>query len=173
MSRPTLRPEGITTTERSEAETSRRKFLIATLSSGLATVCGPVAAQGAPDLSSLGAVLDTILPADDQSPSPSSLGVDREIQDIVLANPLLERLFGAALGWMDGLGNRPFRDLTEAQRVEILSFMQTADFNQIPGRFYHIVRAFCCELYFARAEAITGYPLNASPQPAGYPPPWS
>lgn len=155
------------------ADTSRRAFLIVTLSSGLASVCGPVTAQSDADLRSLGAVLDTILPPDELSPSPSSLGIDRDIQDIVLANPLLERLFGAALGWMDGLADRPFRDLTDAQRIEILTFMQSADFNQIPGRFFHIVRAFCCELYFAREEAIAGFPLNAAPQPTGYMPPWS
>ena len=153
--------------------TSRRAFLIASMSSGLAAVCGHVAAQGTPDLGSLGAVIDTILPADDLSPAPSSLGVDREIADMVLANPMLERLFGAALGWMDGLADRPFRELSDEQRIEVLTFMESADFNQIPGRFFHIVRAFCCELYFARAEAISGYPLEPAPQPSGYPPPWS
>jgi len=152
---------------------SRRAFLVATLSTGLASVCGPATAQGSADLGSLGAVLDTILPGDDLSPSPSSLGIDRDIADIVTANPLLERLFGAALSWMDRLGDRPFRDLTDAQRIEILKFMESADFNQIPGRFFHIVRVFCCELYFAREEAIAGFPLNAAPQPLGYLPPWS
>ncbi len=152
---------------------SRRAFLVASLSSGLSALCGPATAQQPADLRSLAAVLDTILPADDVSPSPSQLGIDQEIQNIVMANPALERLFGAALEWIDGLADQPFRDLTEAQRIEIISVMETADFNQIPGRFYHIVRTFACELYFARPEAIAGFPLNAAPQPAGYLPPWN
>lgn len=151
----------------------RRELLFASLSAGIAALCPPALAQGRPDFGSLAALVDTLLPADAVSPAASALGVERELEGYLTRTDLMARLSGAALGWLDGLADRPFRDLTEAQRIEIVSFMAQADYNQIPGRFYHVVRALACELYYARPEAIAGYPLHPAPQPQGYPPPWS
>lgn len=122
---------------------------------------------------SLGAVLDSLLPADEFSPSATDLGLEVEMKRLIAENELLVRLFTLALGWLDGIGTRPFRELDEKRQVEILTAMAASDFNQIPGRFFYIVRALAVELYYARPEAISGYPLNPAPQPAGYPPPWN
>jgi hypothetical protein len=149
----------------------RRSVLMGMLSVGLSSVCGSATADTAPT-ASLASVVDTLLPADDVSPSASALGVDRDIADFVAENELMSRLFDTALDWMDHLADRPFRDLTPPEQTEVLTYMENADFNAIPGRFYHILRALALEFYYARSEAVAALPLNPAPQPNGYPPPW-
>ena len=149
----------------------RRAVLMGMLSVGLSSVCGSATADTAP-MASLAPVVDTLLPADDVSPSASALGVDKDIADFVAENDMMTRLFAAALDWMDHLADRPFRDLTPPEQTEVLTFMESADFNAIPGRFYHILRALAVEFYYARSEAVAGFPLDPAPQPNGYPPPW-
>ncbi|MCE5972554.1 gluconate 2-dehydrogenase subunit 3 family protein [Sinirhodobacter sp. WL0062] len=154
---------------------SRRSLLFQALSASLAGFAVPVLAQEGQvqSLGSLGSVLDTLLPADEFSPSATALRVDQDVMDFVAQNQLMLRLFVAALGWMDSLSDRPFGELPAQQRIAILSAMEQADYNQIPGRFFHILRSVAIEFYYARPEAIAGYPLSPAPQPAGYPPPWS
>lgn len=149
----------------------RRSVLMGMLSVGLSSVCRAAVANTTP-MASLASVVDTLLPADDVSPSASALGVDRDIADFVADNEMMTRLFVAALDWMDNLGDEPFHNLPLSQQVEVLTFMESADFNAVPGRFYHILRALAVEFYYARAEAVAGLPLDAAPQPNGYPPPW-
>ncbi|WP_295537306.1 gluconate 2-dehydrogenase subunit 3 family protein [uncultured Thioclava sp.] len=149
----------------------RRAVLMGLLSVGLASVCGSAVADTAP-MASLTSVVDTLLPADDFSPSASALEVDRDIADFVAENEMMTRLFVAALNWMDHLTDKPFHALTLSQQTEVLTAMESADFNAIPGRFYHILRALAVEFYYARSEAIVGFPLDPAPQPNGYPPPW-
>ncbi len=161
-----------TVQQRSSSTATRRAVLVSTLSAGLSGLCFPALAREG-DLQSLGAVLDTLLPADDWSPSASELGLDDEMRELIAGNENLNRLFLVALEWLDGVASRPFRELDQNRQTEILTAMAASDYNQIPGRFFHIVRALAVELYFARPEAIAGYPLNAAPQPAGYPPPWT
>ena len=161
-----------TVQQRISLKASRRAVLMSTLSAGLSGLCYPAFAREG-DLQSLGAVLDTLLPADDWSPSASELGLDDEMKELIAGNENLNRLFLVTLEWLDGVASRPFRELDQNRQTEILTAMAASDYNQIPGRFFHIVRALAVELYFARPEAIAGYPLNAAPQPAGYPPPWT
>lgn len=150
----------------------RRDLLISALAAGLSGIALPARAQAGDAFASLGAVLDTFLPADDLSPSATALGVEREVQEAITRNATMTRFFEAALGWLDGLDGAPFRDLPEPRRDEILAALAEADFNEIPGRFYHLMRAFAVEFYFSHPEAFAGYPLEPAPQPMGYPPPW-
>lgn len=149
----------------------RRGLLLSSLSVGLSALI-PAAVHARPHPDTFGAVLDTLLPADAFSPAATSLGVDKDILEIVSKNELLTRLFDAALGWLDQVEAEPFANLPSKRQAEILQNMQAADFNQIPGRFFHIIRALAVEFYYAKPEAIAGFPLNAAPQPEGYLPPW-
>ncbi len=151
--------------------TSRRELLLTSVSAGLSGLCLPALAQQG-DVRTLGAVLDTLLPADEFSPSASDLGLEIEMERLIAGNDLLIRLFTIALDWLNSVDDRPFQDLDAARKVEILTAMAASDYNQVPGRFFHIVRALAMELYYARPEAISGFPLEIAPQPAGYPPPW-
>lgn len=152
--------------------TTRRAVLVSSLSVGLSAFCFPASARGG-EFHSLGAVLNTLLPADEMSPSATELGIETEMERLIADKALLKRLFAVALEWLDGVGPRPYRELDAERRLDILGAMAASDYNQIPGRFFHVVRALAVELYFARPEAISGYPLNTAPQPTGYPPPWS
>lgn len=152
---------------------TRRQAMLATLSAGLAPLLPPPACAEVNDpFASLAAVLDTLLPDDGLTPAASALGIEAELRGLIAGNDLVLQLFAAALGWMDSLAPVPFRDLAEVDRAAVLDAMAGADFNQIPGRFYHILRALAVELFYARPEALAGLPLASAPQPLGYPPPW-
>jgi len=152
---------------------TRRAALVSGLSAGLVPFLPPgVAGREADALASLGALLDTLLPDDGLSPAATAVGVDVEIRALLETDPRLFQFFGAALSWLDGLADRPLRDLDPATRHDIVSALAASDVYQIPGRFYHIVRALAVEVYFARPEALAGLPLYPAPQPQGYPPPW-
>ena len=149
----------------------RRRALVMMLSAGLAPLLPRMGkAAVSQDLSSLGAVLDTLFPADALCPSATQLGVDIKILDALGSEGPLLLLFKLAIDWMDGLHDRPFGDLPTAQQAEIIEAMASSDFNQIPGRFYHIARALTFEFAYAEPDVLGGLPLHSSPQPAGYAP---
>jgi hypothetical protein len=149
----------------------RRRALFLMLSAGLAPLLPQTGlAAGAQDLDSLGAVLDTLFPSDALCPSATDLGVDAKIREALGSEGPLLQLFTLALNWMDGLHDRPFHDLPAAQQAEIVEAMASSDFNQIPGRFYHIARALTVEFAYATPEALGGLPLHPAPQPEGYRP---
>ncbi len=152
---------------------NRRKALI-TMAAPFLVGFDPAEAQFAPvGQRFLGKLVDLILPQDAQSPAASALFVHVELQEVVQSHELLARLFEYGLSWLDQVGGRPFLDLPEAVQIEILQFASQADFNQVPGRFFAVLRLMACDIYFSKAEAIEGYPLQVAPQPEGYPPPWS
>lgn len=154
---------------------TRRAALRAALGASAATLAPPALAQWREGSAypSLTAVLDTLLPADALTPSASALGVAREITDFIAGSEPLQRLFAAALDWMDAQGGRPFRELPAMQQAVLVQAMADSDPDRIPGRFYHVLRALAVEFHYARPEAIAGLALNPAPQPLGYPPPWS
>ncbi|MFN3844686.1 MAG: gluconate 2-dehydrogenase subunit 3 family protein [Paracoccaceae bacterium] len=153
---------------------TRRQALSLSLSAGLAAVLPDVAAaQASDDLTSLGAVLDALLPDDGVTPAATALGIEHDLRGFLAGNDMLTQLFGAALGWMDQISGGSFRTASPDEQHDLLSQMSDADFNQIPGRFYHIIRALAVEFYYARPEALAGLPINPAPQPLGYPPPWA
>ena len=149
----------------------RRRALLLMLSSGLvALLPQPGFAVSQTHFASLGAVLDTLFPADDFCPSATELGVDTMIFEALGAQGPLLQLFSLALDWMDTLKDRPFRDLPPTQQAEIIEAMASSDYNHIPGRFYHIARALTFEFAYAAPAALGGLPLHSAPQPEGYAP---
>jgi len=122
----------------------------------------------------LDAFLDTLLPADAASPAAGAAGVGPEIRAIAdgADDPRLKRLLALGTEWLDGLDARPFAALPATVRTRVLAWMEGADRGAVPGRFFLVVRTLAVEIYYARAEAIAGFPISVAPQPAGYPPPW-
>ncbi len=131
-----------------------------------------IAADVAPDTETLAAFLDVLLPADAQSPAASQLGVTGELLDIASQSGLYLKLIGLGTQWLNDTGRGPFHGLSEVDRNRIVAWMSMSDLNQIPGRFYFLLRYSAIELYFSHPESIAGLNLNPAPQPAGYPPPW-
>lgn len=151
---------------------NRRETVVA-LAAGLAvgvSFSSRLAAQT--PQATLKALVDVIIPRDDQSPSASDLGVHLEIQDALAGQPDLTKLVGMGLNWLDNVAPEAFADLSADQQAEVIAFAANADFNSGPGRFYYVARLFAIQFYYEKAEAIPGLPLNGAPQPNGYPPPW-
>lgn len=154
---------------------TRRRALIGALAASLS---GPVWAQqltadkDAIDAATLAAYLDVLLPADAHSPAASALGIERDIIQFAQQLALFSRLLSLGTQWLNQTGRGAFHNLPLSDQAKVVDWMATADRDQIPGRFYHLVRLTAVEFYYDRPAAQGGFDLNPSPQPAGYPPPW-
>lgn len=152
---------------------SRREALVAIAVASAAGVL-PVGAEPRKLPSdTLSALVDTLLPGDEASPSAVSLGIDAEIADLVRGNELPERLFAYGLEWLDAVAGRRFSQLGIDDRERVVAVAAGSDFDQIPGRFYYLARLLAMQLYYDKPQAVGGLPLNPTPQPDGYPPPWT
>ncbi|NNK78023.1 MAG: hypothetical protein HKP40_04845 [Litoreibacter sp.] len=156
---------------------SRRAAILNTLAAFFAAVSGlPGHAQQVSatiDADTLAAFVDILLPADDLSPAASALGVPAELEEFGRDEPQFGRLLAVGTSWLNQTGSGPFHALTPGDQALVVDWMSRSDFNQIPRRFFHLVRLVSIELYYARPEAIAGFPVAVAPQPDGYPPPWS
>jgi Gluconate 2-dehydrogenase subunit 3 len=155
--------------------TTRRRAILTALAAGLtgpALVSALEAAEESVDAETLAAYLDTLLPADAVSPSASQLGIGAEMLDIAATVPLFSKLLALGTAWLNKTGRGPFHALASQDQARVVAWMNAADRDQIPGRFYLLVRQTAVELYYSRPEITVGFDLNPAPQPAGYPPPW-
>lgn len=153
----------------------RRRALIAGFAAGLmqAPLAGVLqAASDAVERTALDAFLDTLLPADAVSPAASALGIGDEILDLAAGSDLFVRLLALGSEFLNAAGPVPFAELPPDARHRVAAWMEASDYDQIPGRYFHLVRQSAVEFYYARPEAAAGFGLNVAPQPAGYPPPW-
>lgn len=156
---------------------TRRATLLA-MAAGIASGLAPgvLRAQdlGSPTIApaTFDAFLDSLLPGFEGVPSASELGVGAELRAEIEPGSLTERLIAAGTGFLDSVGPARFADLPPAARDEIVDWLAQADYNEIPGRFYHVTRLLAVGYYFIHPEALVGLPLEPAPQPLGYPPPW-
>lgn len=158
----------------SPADLTRRDALLRLGSSSLALLApSPVLAQTAEfRRAALDAALDTLLPADEATPSATELGVGDELMSIAPEGGQLHRLFALGTTWLDQLDDRDFAEQPDDIRHDVLRYMARADYNQVPGRFFHLLRQMGMEIYYAQPQTYAGLRLNPAPQPKGYPPPW-
>ncbi|MEE2946438.1 MAG: gluconate 2-dehydrogenase subunit 3 family protein [Pseudomonadota bacterium] len=152
---------------------NRREALLAVAVGIASATAFPSNAQQRLDSKEFAYVCDVFLPADLSSASASQLGAADEVLELVLRNPLLTRLIASGLEWLNQVQQTPFENLSVDQQEAILAWAEQSDFNQVPGRFFHVLRAMLFEVYFSKPEALAGLPLNAAPQPEGYLPPWT
>ncbi|MFY0595026.1 MAG: gluconate 2-dehydrogenase subunit 3 family protein [Cognatishimia sp.] len=150
-----------------------RRDALSALAASLAIQTLPVQAQQRIDFEALKHVANTLLPRDELTPSASELGIVSEVLIAIDSQPLLYRLIAAGLGWLDQAGGRPFAGLTLEQQQQILAWAEGSDYNQIPGRFFHVLKSMFFEAYFSHPGALEGLALNEAPQPEGYLPPWT
>jgi len=154
---------------------TRRRAIAATLIGCLAKAA-PAEEFSEPaqdiDAETLVSFLDVLLPADEHSPSASQLDVESELLELAARVELFEKLLALGTHWLNDTGRGPFHSLSISDRNKVVSWMSTSDYDQIPGRFYQLVRLTAVEIYYARPESLGGFDLNPAPQPTGYPPPW-
>ncbi|SEM21679.1 Gluconate 2-dehydrogenase subunit 3 [Roseovarius tolerans] len=152
-----------------------RRDAILRLASGclVSLVSSPAVGQTATiERKTLDAVIDTLLPADDLTPSATELGVSDELMLLASKGSSLHRLFALGTTWLDTLDARSFAELPSETRQDVLRYMERADYNEVPGRFFQLLRQMTVEIYYAQPQTYAGLSLNPAPQPEGYPPPW-
>ncbi len=118
------------------------------------------------------AFLDVLLPGDDHTASATALRVDRALLSLASRDDRFERLVALGCRWLNMTGTVGFADLQASDRIRIVEWMTTSDWNQVPRRFYELVRQTAVEAYYSHPAALAGLPMSAPPQPLGYPPPW-
>lgn len=135
---------------------------------------GTASAQGAADpVGLLDAYVDILLPADNLSPAASALGVGQSIWTVAADQPLLAELILRVADWLDATGAGRFVDLSTEDQTTVVAYMEKADVDHLEGRFFQLIRLLAIEFYYAEPAALAGLPLNPTPQPEGYPPPWA
>lgn len=116
--------------------------------------------------------LDVLLPRDSYSGSATDLGVDVELMSLVKQDARFSRLTELGCTWLNMTSRGDFADLSPADQFKIVDWMSRSDWNQIPRRFYELIRQTAIDAYFCNPASLAGLQINNSPQPLGYPPPW-
>ncbi len=129
-------------------------------------------ALSASEEAALSAFLDVLLPRDAVSGSASDLEVPDELRELARSDHRFRRLLALGCRWLDLTGGPPFRALPAAQQTAIVEWMAQSDRDEVPRRFYELVRQVAVELYYSRPESWRGTTITRPPQPHGYPPPW-
>lgn len=135
----------------------------------------PAAASARPsalDRRTFAAFLDILLPRDSHSGSASDLHVDSKLWAFAALDSRFARLVGLGCQWLNMTGRGGFADLPVEDRITVVAWMSESDWNQIPRRFYELVRQAAIETYYSDPASLAGLSIKGPPQPSGYPPPW-
>jgi hypothetical protein len=143
-------------------------FLGLGVSPGQALAAAPALHQRA----TVAAFLDILFPRDAISGSATDLGVHDKLLAFSQGDENFARLLDIGSQWLNMTGSEPFAGLPDDQKTAIVTWMSESDWNQIPRRFYELVRQIAIELYFSQPASWVGLPIHRPPQPFGYPPPW-
>jgi hypothetical protein len=114
------------------------------------------------------AFCDTLIPADELSPSASALGVPARILADVPDNAMLRRLFEFSSQWLDQAAGGRFDAVDDASRRDIAEAMSRLPWEAPQRRFFDLVRDLAMGWYYADPAALAGFATRAPPQPAGY-----
>lgn len=112
--------------------------------------------------------IDTLLPADSQSPAASELGVVESLHQAAMESRGRRLLFQNGCRWLDDQAGGDFTALTDEQRHRIVEWMAKASRTQGPRVFYDRVRHDAITAYYAQPSAWDGLRLSHPPQPRGY-----
>lgn len=114
------------------------------------------------------AFCDTLVPADELSPSASALGVPARILAEVDANPQLQRLVAFSSAWLDQAAGGAFASADEGLRDAILEAMSKLPWEAPQRRFFDLMRDLVMGYYYSQPAALKGMAVDRPPQPAGY-----
>ena len=154
---------------------TRRTILKALVGSGLVAAAAGEARPLVRDASveiRLRAFLDTLVPADEYSPSASALG----ISDALLAaaeGKAYARLIGQGCAWLDRQARlrhrQAFERLSEGQRVSIVRRCEEAAPKSLENVFFRAVRDDLMSRYYAHPGVWPSLGYAGPPQPVGFP----
>lgn len=120
----------------------------------------------------LAAFVDTLIPRDGVNGSATDLRIDEMLWQLSQSSDQFHRLLRLGCQWLNQTGGPPFDELLPEQQTMIVAWMAQSDWNEIPRRFYELVRQTTAELYFSQPTAWHGLAMTRPPQPFGYQPPW-
>ena len=156
---------------------SRRRLLkiVGAFFLGQAFDISPVLAASKPSLSeraTFAAFLDVLLPRDALSGSATDLQVDEQLWRLSGSEARFRRLIALGCQWLNMTGGPPFTELAAEQQIAVVEWMAQSDWDQVPRRFYELVRQTAVEVYYSDPAAWRGLSIERPPQPLGYLPPW-
>jgi hypothetical protein len=120
----------------------------------------------------LASFIDVLVPRDVMSGSATDLQVDKKLWEFSQSSKEFRRLVGLGCQWLNTTGGLSFAELEPEQRNRLVEWMAHSDWNEIPRRFYELLRQATVEIYFSDPSAWNGLAIRQPPQPNGYPPPW-
>lgn len=158
------------------AQISRRQLIFASLCSLL--LPGPQLFAAVPDTSNgpadlhstLKALLDRLLPADQYSGSASELGIDKQLLRELKQTPRLQALIIRGSKWLNKQSGGSFAALAPEYQTQLISWMaEKASKQKLPGLFFQQLRNQAVTLYYSSEAGSRDVGLTHPPQPRGYP----
>ncbi|MCG3190760.1 MAG: hypothetical protein LKCHEGNO_03582 [Burkholderiaceae bacterium] len=154
----------------------RRRRVSAALALGIATLgladLPALAASTAADRQRIArtftAFCDTLVPADELTPSASALRVPDTILDNIAGDALAERLLAAGCNWLDAACKGAFAAASEGARIAACEQMQALPWQSPPGRFFQLMRNTVMAEYYVQPASWHGLALTHAPQPLGF-----
>jgi hypothetical protein len=120
----------------------------------------------------LAAFIDILIPRDALSGSATDLQVDAKLWEFSKSSIQFHRLVKLGCQWLNMTGGPPFPELHTDQQTAIVEWMAASDWNEVPRRFYELLRQAAAEIYYSDPAAWKGLAITQPPQPIGYPSPW-
>lgn len=111
--------------------------------------------------------LDHLIPADELTPSASSLKVHDRIWLAAQTDAGLLRLISVVCDWLDSYGEG-FGTLHIDERDALLQWMSKAPWESPQRRFFHWMRTQAFTLYYTQPASWVGLPIERPPQPLGH-----
>jgi hypothetical protein len=120
-------------------------------------------------LHALQAFIDTLIPADGLTPSATSLGVDKTLQNVGVKDEAYGRFLKVGCDWLNVQARGDYSALTEESREAVVDWMEQSSQLKFPYRFFSRIRYDAMSFYYSQQESWAGLGLERPPQPVGYP----
>lgn len=117
--------------------------------------------------------VETLFPADLNSPGAGEIGVHLEILKKADGIPEYARLILSGTGWADAMavakGGIDFARLDDTAKIEIVSEAESLGPESGPGYFFVHTLQDTTTFYYSHRESWSGLGFSHSPQPIGFP----
>ena len=122
-------------------------------------------------ISALGPFLDTLLP-EDETPSATQLGVDKEIVERMQNSKRTAKIVVIGCAWLDKkaqeLDADEFALLQPSQQESIVTLAEKSKPRSLPLVFFSNTRQLAFQFYYAHPETWQDLNYDGPPQPKGF-----
>ena len=160
---------------------TRRTWLTWSAAALVVAVCPSIAmalpadagkAEGAPaslSLATLAAAVDTLIPADAQTPSASTLGIAQLIANQADADSAFRPWLIEGLKWCDQGVPGSFAQRDVSARTALMQTLADSPVGSQTRIFFELLRLRTMTAYYADPRSRIGLAIERPPQPIGYP----